>query len=58
MALNSAPVNKGASFSVEEQKYHKLRGLLPSEVVSSEIQMERTLKNMRRKQDDIEIYIF
>ncbi len=58
MALNSASVNKGTSFSVEERKHHKLRGLLPPKVVSSEVQIERTLKNMRRKQDDIEKYVF
>ncbi len=58
MALNSASVNKGTSFSVEEREYHKLRGLLPPKVVSSEVQIERTLKNMRRKQDDIEKYVF
>ncbi len=58
MALNSASVNKGTSFSIEEREHHKLRGLLPPKVVSSEVQIERTLKNMRRKQDDIEKYVF
>ncbi|HIF51118.1 MAG TPA: NAD-dependent malic enzyme [Thiotrichaceae bacterium] len=57
-ALNSASVNKGTAFSLEERQYHKLRGLLPPKVVSPEIQLERTLKNMRRKQDDIEKYVF
>jgi malate dehydrogenase (oxaloacetate-decarboxylating)(NADP+) len=56
--LNSASVNKGTAFSLEERQYHKLRGLLPPKVVSPEIQLERTLKNMRRKQDDIEKYVF
>lgn len=58
MALNSASINKGTAFSVEERQRYKLRGLLPPRVVSFEIQLERTLKNMRRKQDDIEKYVF
>jgi malate dehydrogenase (oxaloacetate-decarboxylating)(NADP+) len=58
MALNSASVNKGTAFTDEERQFHKLRGLLPPKIVSSEIQMERTLKNMHRKQDDIEKYVF
>ena len=58
MALNSASVNKGTSFSLEERQYHKLRGLLPPKVVSPEVQLERTLINMRLKQDDIEKYVF
>jgi malate dehydrogenase (oxaloacetate-decarboxylating)(NADP+) len=58
MALNSASVNKGTSFSVEERQYHKLRGLLPPKILSPEVQIERTLENMRRKQDDIEKYVF
>jgi malate dehydrogenase (oxaloacetate-decarboxylating)(NADP+) len=58
MALNSASVNKGTAFTVEERKQHKLRGLLPPKVVAPEVQLERTLKNMRRKQDDIEKYVF
>ncbi len=58
MALNSASLNKGTAFTEEERRYHKLRGLLPPKIVSSETQLERTLKNLRRKQDDIEKYIF
>jgi malate dehydrogenase (oxaloacetate-decarboxylating)(NADP+) len=58
LALNSASINKGTAFTKEEREYHKLRGLLPPKVVSSEIQIERTLKNLRCKNDDIEKYIF
>lgn len=58
LALNSASMNKGTAFTLEERKQLKLRGLLPPKVVPPEIQMERTLKNLRRKQDDIEKYVF
>jgi malate dehydrogenase (oxaloacetate-decarboxylating)(NADP+) len=58
MALNSASVNKGTAFSVEERQYHKLRGLLPPKILPPEVQIERTLINMRRKQDNIEKYVF
>lgn len=57
-ALNSASVNKGTAFTTEERKQHKLRGLLPPKVISSDVQMERTLINMRAKHDDIEKYVF
>ncbi len=58
MALNSASTNKGTAFTAKERKKHKLRGLLPPKVVSPEVQIERTLKNMRCKHDDIERYVF
>jgi malate dehydrogenase (oxaloacetate-decarboxylating)(NADP+) len=58
LALNSASTNKGTAFTKEERKLHKLRGLLPPKVVSPEIQIERTLNNLRSKTDDIEKYIF
>ncbi|MBL1142140.1 MAG: NAD-dependent malic enzyme [Proteobacteria bacterium] len=58
LALNSASTNKGTAFTKEEREYHKLRGLLPPRIVSPEIQAERTIKNLRRKKDDIDKYIF
>jgi malate dehydrogenase (oxaloacetate-decarboxylating)(NADP+) len=57
-ALNSASFNKGTAFTAEERKLYKLRGLLPPKIVDPEIQIQRTLNNLRRKQDDIEKYIF
>jgi len=56
--LNSASLNKGTAFTEEERKHYKLRGLLPPNIVSPGVQLERTLKNLRRKQDDIERYVF
>tara|TARA_R110002074_G_scaffold401744_1_gene601153 strand:+ start:9361 stop:10986 length:1626 start_codon:yes stop_codon:yes gene_type:complete len=56
--LNSASLNKGTAFTEEERERYNLRGLLPPKVVSSETQLQRTLKNLRRTHDDIEKYIF
>lgn len=58
MALNSASTNKGTAFTKEERDRHKLRGLLPPKIVSPDVQMDRTLNNMRSKHDDIEKYVF
>lgn len=58
MALNSASTNKGTAFTIEERKEYKLRGLLPPKVVPPEIQLQRSLNNLRRKQDDVEKYVF
>lgn len=56
--LNSASLNKGTAFTAEERDQFKLRGLLPPRIVSSEIQLQRTLENLRRQHDDIDKYIF
>ncbi len=56
--LNSASLNKGTAFTAEERKQFKLRGLLPPRIVSTDIQLQRTLENLRRQQDDIAKYIF
>lgn len=56
--INSASNNKGTAFSKEERKKYKLEGLLPPKVVSLELQLERCLENLRRKQDDIEKYVY
>jgi len=56
--LNSASLNKDTAFTEDERRQFKLRGLLPPRVSSLDIQMQRALENMRRKQDDIERYVF
>lgn len=56
--LNSASLNKGTAFTAEERTLFKLRGLLPPKIVSADIQLDRTLKNLRRKENNIEKYIF
>ncbi len=50
--------NKGSAFSLEERQRYGLQGLLPPNISSQADQIARSLKNLRRKTDDIERYIF
>jgi len=56
--LNSASLNKGTAFTWEERRKYKLRGLLPPKTVPLEIQIQRTLENLRKKQNNIDSYIY
>ena len=56
--LHDPSLNKSTAFSDEERDRYKLRGLLPPVVSTQELQMQRVLANMRRKESDIERYIF
>lgn len=49
---------KSTAYSHEERDELNLRGLLPHAVMSMEEQVSRVLWNMRRKENDIEKYIF
>ncbi|MCZ2339524.1 MAG: hypothetical protein LC127_15305 [Chitinophagales bacterium] len=50
--------NKSTAFTVEEKERLELRGLLPYFVSSQEIQKQRVIENIRRKESNIEKYIF
>jgi len=56
--LNAAELNKGTAFTTEEREQFGLRGLLPAAICTQEVQLRRTLENLRRKAYDIERYIF
>lgn len=56
--INDGALNKSTAFTGEERETKGLRGLLPYKVSNQERQMVRVLKNMRRKESDIEKYIF
>lgn len=56
--LNNAELNKGTAFTEAERDAFRLRGLLPAAVSSQDLQISRTLANMRRKSSDLERYIF
>jgi malate dehydrogenase (oxaloacetate-decarboxylating)(NADP+) len=59
MALLRAPQhNKGTAFSAVERERLGLEGLLPPRVLTLEQQAERVMQNFRRKQDDLDKYIF
>ena len=50
--------NKGTAFTEEERNRLGLRGLLPDRVNSQSEQVRRVLDNLRRKESDLERYIF
>jgi malate dehydrogenase (oxaloacetate-decarboxylating)(NADP+) len=56
--LNAARLNKGTAFTESERETYKLRGLLPAAVSNMEVQIARSLGNLRRKAYDIERYVF
>jgi malate dehydrogenase (oxaloacetate-decarboxylating)(NADP+) len=56
--LYSAPLNKSTGFSREERDEYGLRGLLPYQVCNLDLQTDRVLANMRRKESNIEKYIY
>ncbi len=56
--LQSAAHNKSTAYTEEERDRLKLRGLLPAAVGTMDTQLERTLANLHRKDNDIEKYIF
>src|SRR5947209_17342809 len=58
MLLEHPLLNKGSSFPEDERREFHLLGLLPPHVAPLEVQLARTYKNYRRKDDDLERYIF
>lgn len=58
LLLDYPLLNKGMAFTDEERREFGLLGLLPPHVSDVEEQMERNYENYRRKESDIERYIF
>lgn len=56
--LHDPVFNKGTSFTEKERDVFRLRGLLPPRVNSQDQQVTRALENLRRKDSDLERYIF
>lgn len=56
--LYDKSLNKATAFNREERDELRIRGLLPYIVSSQDIQMKRVLENLKRKEEDIERYIF
>ncbi len=56
--LRDALLNKGTGFSEAERDALGLRGLLPPHVFSLEQQVGRVLENYRRKDSDLERYLY
>jgi malate dehydrogenase (oxaloacetate-decarboxylating) len=58
LLLDYPLLNKGMAFTDEERREFGLLGLLPPRVSTVEEQLERNYENYRRKESDIERYIF
>lgn len=58
LLLDYPLLNKGMAFTDEERRELALLGLLPPHVSDVEEQLERNYENYRRKESDIERYIF
>ena len=56
--LHNPKLNKGSAFTEAERDRYGLRGLLPAAVSSQKTQVFRAINNVRRKEYDIERYIF
>ncbi len=56
--LHDPVLNKGTAFTEEERDLLGLRGLLPPRVQSQDLQVQRTMENLRSKPTDLERYIF
>jgi malate dehydrogenase (oxaloacetate-decarboxylating)(NADP+) len=55
--LHNNALNKSTAFTREEREAYGLRGLLPYAVSNQDIQIQRLMENIRRKDSDIEKYI-
>ena len=56
--LNDPFLNKGSAFTKEERLALDLDGRLPAAVSTMETQLHKSLNSFRRKQDDLEKYLF
>lgn len=56
--LHDPGLNKGTAFTEAERDKLHLRGLLPPHVSSIEEQIERVLRRLRNKPNDLEKYVF
>jgi len=56
--LHDPLLNKGTAFTEAERDLLGLRGLLPPRVATQEQQLDRVLENYRRKENDLEKYIY
>jgi len=56
--LQDPSLNKATAFTQEERELYGLRGLLPPAIGTQEIQLSRSLENLRRKESDIERFIY
>lgn len=58
LLLDNPLLNKGSAFPEDERREFGLRGLLPLHCSMIEEQLARTYENYRRKESDLERYVF
>src|SRR3982751_1232721 len=58
LLLDNPTLNKGSAFSQEERRGFGLLGLLPSHTSTIDEQSARAYENYRRKETDVERYVF
>ena len=58
LLLDNPLLNKGSAFPKDERREFGLLGLLPSHYSTFEEQLSRTYENYRRKETDLERYVF
>ena len=56
--LNDPVTNKGTAFTAEERREYGLEGLLPHAVESLDRQLERVMRHLDAKPNDLERYIY
>ncbi len=56
--LNDRALNKSTSFNREEREQLGLRGLLPYAITTQKTQIQRVMENIRRKDSNLERYVF
>jgi malate dehydrogenase (oxaloacetate-decarboxylating) len=58
LLLETPLLNKGSAFSADERRELGLHGLLPAHIATLDEQLARTYENYRRKETDLERYIY
>ena len=58
LLLDNPLLNKGSAFPLDERREFGLLGLLPLHTSTAQEQLARTYENYRRKETDIEKYVF
>ncbi|CAF4839376.1 unnamed protein product [Rotaria sp. Silwood1] len=55
--LHNRRANKGLAFSIEERQAYRIRGLLPPNISTPHLQVERIMENLRKMPDDLTRYL-
>src|SRR5687768_3430457 len=58
LLLDYPLLNKGSAFTEEERREFGLLGLLPAHISTMEEQLVRNYENFKRKENDLERYVF